>query len=107
MIGNTFGAQYNGKKVLNMQYISLTKKSIYWFMNDIVVKNRDTGRTADFSPLVNLKVPSNTRKLVGIVHTFVKKYEKPYLLFNCECLDVDSLEYFTWVIKMQSFINYT
>ena len=41
-------------------------------MNEMVVKKRDISSTVDFSPLVNLQVPSKIRKLVNIVHMFGK-----------------------------------
>ena len=66
-IGNVFEAQYRENKVSNMQEISLTKKSIHWFINKIVVKKRYTRRTADFSPLVNCQIPPIIMKLVSIV----------------------------------------
>ena len=88
-----------------MQEISLTNKSIHWFTENMVVKNRDMRITSDFNPLVNCKVPSKTSKLLGIVHTFGKKYDKNYIFFNCKHPDVDILEYYNSVINMQSTIN--
>ena len=76
-------------------------------MNKKVVKKRDTRRTADFIPLVNSKVPTNTRKLVSIVHMFEKREYKPYLFFNCEHTSVKHVEYSTWFSKAQSDINNT
>ena len=37
-IGNVFGSQYKWENSSKMQEISLMKKSIHWFMNDMVVK---------------------------------------------------------------------
>ena len=87
-----------------MQEIIIMKKIIHWFINDMVVK-RDTKIIAIFSPLVYQKVPSKIRKIVGIVQTSGKKYQKPYLLFNFEIPDVNSLKLSTWVINVQSAIN--
>ena len=81
-----------------MQEISLMQKSIHWFMNEMVVKRRDTSITDYFSPLVNHQVPSRIRKLVSIVH-------KPYLFYDCERPYVKSVEYSTWVTKVQSVIK--
>ena len=72
-VGDLFEAQYRENKGSKVQEISLMQKSINWFMNEMVVKKRDTRSTADFSPLVNLQVPSKIRKLVNIVHMFEKK----------------------------------
>ena len=74
-------------------------------MNDMVVKEKYTRSTSYFSPLVNRQVPCNTGKLVFIVKTFAKQKDKPYLFYNCESPDVNSLEYSTWFIKVQSAIN--
>ena len=61
--------------------------------------------TTDFRPLVNHKFTYNIRKIVGIVQTFSKKYEKGYLLFKYEFPDVGSLEYSTWTVNVQNTIN--
>ena len=61
----------------------------------MVVKKRDIRITADFIPLVNWKVPRKNRNLVCIVQKFGKQEDKPYLFFNCDLPDVDSLEYYT------------
>ena len=76
------------------------RKSIHWFMNEMVVKKRVTRNTAAFRPLVNRKVPCNIRKLISIVKMFGKKENNTYLLFNCERPDSDSLEESTLVIKV-------
>ena len=90
-----------------MQEISLMKKSINCFMNEMVVKENYTRSTSYFSPLINQQVPCKTRKLVCIVQIFVKQKDKPYVLYNCESPDVNSLEYSTWVIKVEIAINNT
>ena len=56
-----------------------------------------------FRSLVNWIGSSKIRKLVGIVQTLNKKDDKPYLLFNLETTDGNSLE----VINVQSAINNT
>ena len=88
-----------------MQEISYTKKIINLLINYMFVKKRGIRSTAAFKPLVNWKVPSNIRKLAGIVQTFGKKYDKTYLFFNCERPVVDILEHSTWVIKVKMYIN--
>ena len=75
-----------------MQEISLMKKIIPWSINEMVVKKRDIRSTDAFSPLVNSQVPSNTRKLVSIVHMIETKEDKPYLLYDCENTSVNSME---------------
>ena len=51
-------------------------KSIHWSMKNMLVKRSVIKSTDAFSPLVNQKVPSNIRKLVGIIQEFVKQDEK-------------------------------
>ena len=75
-----------------MQEIILMKKSIHWFMNNTVEKNRDIKSTAEFSPLVNHLVPPKIRNLADIIQTFGKQDDKHYLWFNFEFPDVDGLE---------------
>ena len=55
-----------------MHEIRLVKKSIHLFMNEMVVKKRETSRTADFIPLVNHQVTSKIRNIVGIIHMLEK-----------------------------------
>ena len=45
-------------------------------MKNMLVKRSVIKSTDAFSPLVNQKVPSNIRKLVGIIQEFVKQDEK-------------------------------
>ena len=66
-------------------------KSIYWFINDVVVKKGIIIITF-FIPFVNQQVPYKIRKLVGIVQTSGKKDEKNYLLFTFEITDVNIFE---------------
>ena len=61
-------------------------------MYKIVVKIRNISGTSDFSPKVNEKVLSNTRKLVVIVHNFGNQHKKEFLLCNYERPNVSSFQ---------------
>ena len=65
----------------------------------------DTRSTSTFRPLVNCQVTYKIINCAGIVQAFTEQYEKPYLFFNFERTDVDSLEYYTWAINEKSDIN--
>ena len=67
-----------------MQYIIIIMKIIHWFNNVMVVK---------WSGALLILAPwsTKTRELAGIGQKFGKQDDKPYVFFNYERPDADSL----------------
>ena len=102
-IRNVFEAQYRENKASNMQESFLMKKIIHWFIKKLY--KRGTSVALLILDLYSIRKYHTIPGSLLVMYRFLKINNKYYLFYDCECPSINSLEYYTWVVNVQSDIN--